>query len=122
MSKIKNKNENELINKRIRFCLKTKLCFIYPYKNDMKQLRHAYNRIYKDLPLEADIHKRMVFKQLLNALTTTIFFIITPEALSIRFLIANTKKPMHLMTYFTLSLPRLLQDLTAHMGTTAGVL
>ena len=34
MSKIKNKNENELINKRIRFCLKTKLCFIYPYKND----------------------------------------------------------------------------------------
>ena len=32
-----------------------------------------------------------------------------------------TKKPMHLMTYFTLSLPRLLQDLTAHMSTMAGV-
>jgi len=33
-----------------------------------------------------------------------------------------TKKPMHLMTYFPLSLPRLLQELTAHMSTTAGVL
>ena len=63
MSKIKNKNENELINKRIRFCLKTKLCFIYPYKNDMKHTLQVKYKCYFPIKLKTNTTQGEQFQQ-----------------------------------------------------------